>query len=343
MTVHSQGIVTPLTETELSSPVSGRVVSVNPRLHAGGFFRKGEQLLEIEKTRYKAVLASSGAAVARARLELQKIEASAKQAEQDWQKLGSGKASSLALYKPQLEEARATLEAEKAAYQVAQRDLADTSVVAPYDCRVRSVAASLGSYLDGGEPIATVFSIDAAEVRLPVGSEDLSYLDVDVWGEALSTARPLEVALTAYIRGQQLRWGGRIIRSEGTIDPTNRQTYLVARIDDPYDRLGSGNPVLPAGQHVQAEIRGRNIDGVVKLPALALVDKNSVMVVDDDDRIRRKGVHTLAHMGDDVLIDGGLEKGDRVCIGGLNMYVEGQKVNVSKEALLAGTANEHVQ
>ena len=44
--VDSQGTVRPRTETTLVSEVSGKIVSVSPDFVAGGFFRKGEVLLQ---------------------------------------------------------------------------------------------------------------------------------------------------------------------------------------------------------------------------------------------------------------------------------------------------------
>ncbi len=45
--VNSQGTVKPRTETSIVSEVSGKIVSVSADFVAGGFFRKGEILLQI--------------------------------------------------------------------------------------------------------------------------------------------------------------------------------------------------------------------------------------------------------------------------------------------------------
>ena len=54
--VNSQGTVRPRTETTLVSEVSGKIVSVAPDFVAGGFFRKGEVLLQIDPSDYQAGL-----------------------------------------------------------------------------------------------------------------------------------------------------------------------------------------------------------------------------------------------------------------------------------------------
>ena len=56
LVVSSQGSVRPRTETTLVAEVSGKIVSVSPNFIAGGFFRKGETLLQIDPSDYEAAL-----------------------------------------------------------------------------------------------------------------------------------------------------------------------------------------------------------------------------------------------------------------------------------------------
>ena len=63
-TVNSQGTVRPRTETTLVSEVSGKIVSVAPEFVAGGFFHKGEVLLQIDPSDYATGLKRAEAALA---------------------------------------------------------------------------------------------------------------------------------------------------------------------------------------------------------------------------------------------------------------------------------------
>ena len=56
LSVFSQGSVAPRTETTLVAEVAGIIVNVSPNFVAGGFFRKGETLLEIDPSDYQAGL-----------------------------------------------------------------------------------------------------------------------------------------------------------------------------------------------------------------------------------------------------------------------------------------------
>ena len=68
LTVHSQGTVVPNIESDLIPEVSGRVVKMSPNLVAGGYFQKGDLLLELDAEDYQT-------AVQRARSTLTRAEA----------------------------------------------------------------------------------------------------------------------------------------------------------------------------------------------------------------------------------------------------------------------------
>ena len=52
-----------------------------------------------------------------------------------------------------------------------------------------------------------------------------------------------------------------------------------------------------------------------------------ILVVDDDDRLRFRTIEPLRLHQDEVLIKGGLEAGERVCISPLQTAIEGMPVN----------------
>ena len=67
-TVTSQGSVMPRTETTLVAEVAGQIVSVSQNFIAGGFFRKGEILLQIDPSDYETALLRAEATLAAANL-----------------------------------------------------------------------------------------------------------------------------------------------------------------------------------------------------------------------------------------------------------------------------------
>ena len=74
LTVTAHGTVVPKTESNLVAEVSGRVVAVSPSMVSGGFFSKGDVLIEIERIDYEAALEQARAALASAESELANAE-----------------------------------------------------------------------------------------------------------------------------------------------------------------------------------------------------------------------------------------------------------------------------
>ena len=64
LTVFSQGAVQPRTETTLVAEVAGQIVSVSSNFIAGGFFRQGEVLLQIDPSDYETGLLRAQATLA---------------------------------------------------------------------------------------------------------------------------------------------------------------------------------------------------------------------------------------------------------------------------------------
>ena len=222
--VEAQGTVVPRSEGALVPEISGRVILVSPSLADGAFFEEGEELLRIDPQDFELAVVRARAEVARSFHSLEIEKAEAEVALREWQSLGSGQQpSALVLREPQLAEARATLESAQAALRQAERDLERTVIRAPYAGRVRSKDVDLGQYVSRGSPLARLYSVDYAEVRLPIPDDQLAFvhLPLDYRGDSRSKPGP-RVKLSADFAGRRHEWWGRIVRTEGEIDPQSR-------------------------------------------------------------------------------------------------------------------------
>jgi multidrug efflux pump subunit AcrA (membrane-fusion protein) len=125
-------------------------------------------------------------------------------------------------------------------------------------------------------------------------------------------------------------WSGRIVRTEGEIDPRTRMVHVVAEVRDPYGR-GSDptRPPLAAGMFVEAEIAGRKVESVAVIPRAALRGANEVIVVDDDNRLRFREIDILRATTDEVFVRAGLAPGDRVNVSPLEAVTDGMEVRTS--------------
>ena len=333
LTVESQGTVRPRVESSLVAQIGGRIEWVSPQFAEGGFFKHGEDLVRIEDRDFRLAVRQAEAQVAQALVRVELEQAEAELAREEWTELVEGEPSALALREPQLAEAKARLEAAQATLEQAELDLQRTRIRAPFDGRVHSTLVDLGQFVGRGTPLAQIYATDAVEVRLPVTRDQLAYLEL---GPNLSPAADRISGPSVSIRGsignRTYIWQGAIVRSGSQFDPQTRMLPLFARVEDPYGRASeaAGAP-LPVGLFVEAEIEGRKVSNAVVVPREALRDRDQVLVVDDEERLRFRTVEPFRIERDDVVLTGGLQEGERICISPLDSVTEGMLVRTIEE------------
>jgi len=319
--VRSQGTVQPRTESQLIPEVSGRVVWMSPALITGGTFEKDATLLRIDSADYSDAVEKSKAAQTRARVEREHAGDELKRVQKlIAQNLASQSQADEARRRYQI--ADANLSEANINLQQAQRDLSRTEIKAPYKGMVRAEQVDLGQFVSRGNIIATIYAADYMEVRLPVSSRQLSYLDLMPGGVLPSDPAPA-VAIISQLGQTKFIWHGELVRGEAEVDSRTRMFYGVARFRN---EPGVGVAPLMVGLFVQAEIQGRLVENVIRLPRSAMRDADQVLVVDADDRLRFRQVTVLRIEHDEVLIVKGLEDGERVCVSPLQAVVDGMRV-----------------
>jgi RND family efflux transporter MFP subunit len=339
--VKTHGTVAPRTQTELVPEVAGRVEWVAPALLSGGSFEAGDALLRIEKSDYEVAAEQARAALQRAKSEFDR--ASSELARR--RELASRDIASAA----QLEDAEslervsaAALREARARVERAELDLERTELSAPYAGRVREESVDVGQFVNRGQRLATIYAIDWAEVRLPVPDEELAFLELGALepGAPASedAAGPL-VTLRAEFAGRPHVWQGRIVRTEGEIDPRSRMVHVVARVEDPYGRAAQdGRTPLAVGLFVEAEIEGNALERAIVLPRTALRGGDRVLVVDAEDRLRFRDVAVARRMGDSIVLSGGVEAAERVVISPLSSVSDGMAVRTQPDVAAGGAS-----
>ena len=323
MTVDAHGEVLPKTESNLVSEVAGRVVAVAPGMVTGGFFAKGDVLVEVERVDYDVVLEQSRAHLASARSELENAGKDHRRAEE----LAQTQSVSESLRDDALNRltiARASLRAAEASLARAERDLARTRLTAPYDGRVRTERVDVGQFVNRGEAIATLYSIDYAEVRLPVRDVDLAFLPLSLARTEDDTPMP-RVILRAEFAGAEHAWEAHVVRTEGELDPRTRMVNVIAEVPTPYEPPGNAPP-LTVGLFVEAEIFGVWVENVIVVPRTALQDGDRVYVVAEDGRLSFRSIDVLRMTGGSAYIRGGVESGELICLSTLANAIDGQRV-----------------
>ncbi|HEY9030927.1 MAG TPA: efflux RND transporter periplasmic adaptor subunit [Kangiella sp.] len=336
--VDSQGPVLPVENSTMVAEVSGRIISVSDNFRVGAFVEKGETLFTIDPANYVANMRSAEAALAQAQANFQDAKARTEQARKDWKKIGSGEPSALALRLPQLKQAEATVQSAEADLMRARRDLERTKVKASFNALIQSKMVGLGQFVNVGSQVATLYGTEYAEVRLPVPDQELAYL---LLPDMENPQTQPDVRLMGSYAGKEQSWFGKIVRTEGVVEQTNRLTYLVAQIQDPYNLKAQNSDDRPLrfGTFVRAEIAGKQSEGLIALPRQALYFGNTVLILENESEIRLQEVNLARTEANTIYIDNGLNSGDEVIITPVHNPVNGMKVQKIGSQPKSSTAN----
>jgi RND family efflux transporter MFP subunit len=328
--VQAQGTVSPLQETAILSEVKGRIVEVSPQFIVGGFVKANEVLMRVDPRDYETSLLRAQAAVASAESVLAQEKGRAEVALREWKRLPQGsqrsqEAKDLYLRKPQLEQAQAQLLAARADLNTARDNLERTVIRAPYDALIRAKHSELGQFVSAGKELVDVFSVDYAEVRLPIPQSKLDYLELPGL-EGYDNGATID--LYTDVAGEVKHWQARLHRTEGIFDDRSRVLYTVARVKDPYALKDPTREPLRIGTFVNANIQGRELQEIVTLPRHLLRAGNLLWVVDETLHLRNRKVTTLRTGGDWIYITAGLDEGDLVSLTVLGNSFNGNSVEI---------------
>ncbi len=292
-------------ESELRALTPGPIKEVGENFREGARVSEGELLLRVDPFDYEIALTEQRAAQVEA-------EAQLRLKEQDMQRIdalfGEGNVSAQQRDTASLEVdmSRAALERSQAGVRQAERELADTRLVAPYDGVLVDVSANLGRQLSTTDRVARIVDPASLEVGFPLSNEQYGRL----MSEGSLMGRPVrifwEVGETEFGYAARVeRLGGEITAASGGI------RVFGELLDTPKD-----TPLRP-GAFVRIELEDRLYSQVAPVPETALYGEDRVFVVEDG-RLSTRHVELKGYDGDRMLLGpagpNGLRQGERVVI-----------------------------
>lgn len=305
LSVNTQGTLEPRHAIALQAQVGGQIVAVSPSYDNGGFFEKGDTLIIIDDSDYKVALVEAQSRLADASRQLAEEKGRARQARREWRDLGNQEANHLFMRKPQLAAAKAQLELAKARVSRAQLDLDRTKIKAPFAGRLQKKYADQGQIIAPNTLLADIYSQHTMQVRLPLTEQQVALIDLPL---QKNTTRSTQVQLTANVAGDELIWQGKLARADAFVDKDSR--YFYAWVDIETDL---STPALP-GLFVQAQIQGKSIPKVAKLPRSALVNRNKIVAVDGEHSTIWHTVSVLYKNAEHIWIQGPFSNGDKILL-----------------------------
>jgi RND family efflux transporter MFP subunit len=204
---------------------------------------------------------------------------------------------------------QALLSQRRSELAIAQQQLTDSVLTAPFDGAIRERLVSPGDYLAAGAPVAVLVRVHPLRLKLSVPER-----------EAAGLRAGQSVELT--VEGVAARHTGRVARISPAISEDNRTLMVEAEVPN---QDGSLRP----GSFARAAIVVEAGDSAILVPASSIVSFagiQKVVGVEDGKAVEKK-VRTGRHAGDRIEIVEGIKPGEAVVIQPGNI-VTGEAVRV---------------
>ena len=242
--------------------------------------------------------------------------------------------ANLSRINPQRETLNATVASAMADLQTAQRNIAQTTFVAPFNGRVTEQDASPSQFVRIGDTLVTLEDISASEVVGAFQPIDLgklirsSRLDITATRNfAVMSIDSFDVirqlGLTSKVRllsdPNDFEWNATLVRTEGAIDTDTGALGIVVRIDNPTrPDTSSRTPPINNGTFVEVILYGPEIENAILLDRNAIRrspdGSHFVYIVDQSSRLSKASIEIGAIFGSRALVNDGLAVGDQVIL-----------------------------
>ncbi|MGF7161949.1 membrane fusion protein (multidrug efflux system) [Rhodoligotrophos appendicifer] len=209
------------------------------------------------------------------------------------------------------DESLAQLRIAEARLQIAQKNLGDTRILAPFDGILGLRSVSVGAYVTKGIDLVDLIQTDPLKVSFQLPERFLAHLSVGQGVEVTVDALPGE------------KFGGRVTVISPSITIAGRSLSLRAEISNPQDRLKPGlfaRVNLTVAQREQAML----------IPETALMPRGSEQFVYRvvDGKAQETAIRIGVRRAGAVEVVGGLNREDVVITGGQQKLRNGSAVKV---------------
>lgn len=332
--IESFGRVAPRTQGQLIAQVSGQIVAVNPNFRDGGFFQKGEVLIELDARDYRIEVEIAAAELANAKVKYAEEQVLSKQAIADRKSLPNKAAiSDFALHLPQLEAAKAQVAAANAKLEQATINVERTRIRAPYSGRILTKSVDIGEVVTANTSLAAIYATDQVEIRLPVKNSELAFLDLpeQYASGGLDLEKFPAVTISNRLGTALEQWPARLVSTAGAIDEQSQQLHVTARIEHPYQHDSSNRRQLKIGQYVSAAIEGITLRNALVIPN-AVLYQGSYVYLFADGVLQRREVEIAWQNQDEALVSYGLAAGEQLVLTPLGQVSSGTRVKLLQES-----------
>jgi len=210
---------------------------------------------------------------------------------------------------------RASIQASEASMKLADRQLRDTEIKAPFDGYIEKRLVNLGELVKQQMPVMSVVRVDPLKVIAEIPEK------LTPW---IHEGQPAELRVDAY---PDRMFTGKVSRISPAVNTATRAFPFEALVPN-------RDAALKPGTFARVHIESGRVDDVLTLPYSALQYRygvNRVFVIADDKLVARE-LKVGERVGDRIEIIGGLQAGDRVAASDVDKLIDGMAVKVGKRA-----------
>jgi membrane fusion protein (multidrug efflux system) len=324
------GRVEAIDRVDLRARVTG---FLQERLFPEGQEVEADQLLfRLERAPFEADVARAQAQVASAEAELTNATINLNRA-RDLMRSQAGTQARVDEATAQQRTAQAAVLGAQAQLRVAEISLGYTEITAPVNGKIGRATYSVGSVVGPtSEPLATIVSQDPMRIAFPVSLRTGAELRDRYAGRGGSEAVRVRIRLP---NGLLYAPSGRIAFIDPQVDRGTDTILVRAVIPNPPiegsngDAAGGVDRRLIDGMFVNVFVEGTEPVPAVVIPRAAVLQDqqgNYVFVVGAENKAERRGVTLGRTIGEQVVVEAGLEGGETVIAEGVQRVRPGQPV-----------------
>ena len=312
--VQALGTATPLASVTLAPQVSGVLTEV--LFEEGQMVKKGDVLARIDPRPFEQALAQARAQRAQQQAQLQAAQVTLRRYETLW-KQDSIARQELDTQAAQVQQLQAAAQAAAAAVETAQINLGHTRITAPITGRMGLRAVDAGNLVSSATALATLTQMHPMDVLFSVPQDHVP---------AVLAAQALPVTALDRARAHVLA-EGRFATLDNQIDAATGSARAKARFSN------EGASLFP-NQFVNVRLQLGEREGVL-IPVTAVrtgPEGHYVYVVDEAGVAHTRAVTPGMASADAVLVEKGLQAGERVVTEGGDRVRDGQPVQLQGQA-----------
>jgi RND family efflux transporter MFP subunit len=243
----------------------------------------------------------------------------------------------------------ATLSLNQANLENAKRDLANTVIRAPYNCRITDNSVQISQFVQKGQVIITADGTKTTEVYAQVPVDKFFSIVSSIAKGRTFSAFELskfkdDLGLSVVVKfntGQNyVSWKGRFSRPDASVDQKTRTAGVIVAVDDPYKKIIPGKrPPLVRNMYCEVEISGKPVPNSIVIPRSSL-HGGLVYLVSKDNRLVRRKVTKSISQSNFYVIEKGLKPGDRLIVSDIIPAIDGMLLKAEEDSALAKRLND---